>query len=81
MEQKQHFPPPKQARADDPTGNHVFYYDVPYILQLGHEAKASKNVWITDCVVLPNAKKLALSTADREIGSYHDQSLVFTSVS
>ncbi|RMX44515.1 hypothetical protein pdam_00006041, partial [Pocillopora damicornis] len=36
--------------------------------ELGHEGKASKNVWITDCVVLPNVKKLALSTADREIG-------------
>ncbi|KAL9972869.1 hypothetical protein ACROYT_G019251 [Oculina patagonica] len=39
-------------------------------LSLGHEGKASKNVWITDCVVLPNAKKLALSTADREIAFY-----------
>lgn len=38
------------------------------LFQLGHEGKASKNVWITDCVVLPNVKKLALSTADREIG-------------
>ena len=73
------FPHQNCPRADDPAGNHVFYYGVPYILQLGHEAKASKNVWITDCVVLPNAKKFALSTADREIGSY--QSLDFTSVS
>lgn len=48
------------------TEEHVF---LCYIFQLGHEGKASKNVWITDCVVLPNAKKLALSTADREIGS------------
>ncbi|XP_067040016.1 cilia- and flagella-associated protein 337-like [Acropora muricata] len=39
-------------------------------LSLGHEGKASKNVWITDCVVLPNAKKLALSSADREIAFY-----------
>ncbi|XP_068720558.1 cilia- and flagella-associated protein 337-like [Montipora capricornis] len=39
-------------------------------LSLGNEGKASKNVWITDCVVLPNAKKFALSSADREIAFY-----------
>lgn len=45
-----------------------FQFSLQCTLQLGHEGKASKNVWITDCVVLPNAKKLALSSADREIG-------------
>ncbi|EDO38984.1 predicted protein [Nematostella vectensis] len=34
------------------------------------EGKASKSVWITDCVVLPNAKKIAVSSADREIAFY-----------
>ena len=35
---------------------------------LGQEGKASKSIWVTDCVVLPNAKKIAVSSADREIG-------------
>ena len=73
------FPHQNCPHAHDPAGNHVFYYDVPYILQLGHEGKASKNVWITDCVVLPNAKKFALSTADREIGSYQFLDCTFVS--
>ncbi|KAK3740293.1 hypothetical protein QZH41_018524, partial [Actinostola sp. cb2023] len=41
-----------------------------YSLSNGYDSKAQRTMWVTDCVVLPNAKKIAVSSADREIAFY-----------